>query len=135
MVQTPRYQEPRQPKKLRKQQPHQQTREQPHQPQPRQQHPRQQNPRQQLTTDLPKKKKVEFKAHAVTLADLESDMEWHSDSDGSYESADSFRSFDLIGEEREDSRVVSDSTPLASLRENKRRIPVKERLEQPNTCE
>ena len=136
MVQTPRYQEPRQPKKLRKQQPHQQTREQPHQQQPhqqqpRQQHPRQQQPRQQLTTDLPKKKKVAFKAQAISLADLDSDMDWKSDSDGSYESAYSYRSFDLIGEE--DCRLVTSSTPLASLRENKRRIPVKERLEQPNT--
>ena len=127
MVQTPRYQEPRQPKKLRKQQ----TRERPHQPQPHQPQPRQQNPRQQLTTDLPKKKKVEFKAQAVTLADLESDMEWHSDSDGSYESAYSYRSFDLIGEE--DRRLVTSSKPLASQIETKRRIPVKERLEQPNT--
>ena len=58
-------------------------------------------------------------------------MDWQSDSDGSYESAYSYRSFDLIGEE--DYRVVSDATPLASLRENKRRIPVKKRLEQPNT--
>jgi hypothetical protein len=87
-----------------------------------------------MTPALPKRKKVAFKAQAVTLADLESDMEWHgSDSDGSYESAYSYRSFDLIGEEREDSRVVSDNAPLASLRETKRRIPVKERLEQPNT--
>ena len=133
MVQTPRYQEPRQPKKVRNQLPHQQTRQQPHQPQPyqpqpqqpRQQHPRQQQPRQQLTTDLPKKKKVEYKAQAISLADLNSDMDWQSDSDGSYESAYSYRSFDLIGEE--DCRLVTSQT------ENKRRIPVKERLEQPNT--
>jgi hypothetical protein len=86
-----------------------------------------------MTTALPKRKKVDFKAQAISLADLESDMDWQSDSDGSYESAYSYRSFDLIGEELEDSRVVSDSTPLASLRETKRRIPVKERLEQPST--
>ena len=122
----PRYQEPRQQKKPRKPQPTQQhLREQPQ--------PRQHEPRHQMTPTLPKRKKVEFKAQAVTLADLESDLEWQSDSDGSYESAYSYRSFDLIGEEREDSRVVSDNTPLASLGETKRRIPVQERLEQPNT--
>ena len=88
--------------------------------------PSQKEPRQKSATALPKRKKVAFKAQAVTLADLESDMEWHgSDSDGSYESAYSYRSFDLIGEE--DCRLVTSQT------ENKRRIPVKERLEQPNT--
>ena len=87
-----------------------------------------------MTTALPKRKKVaNLKAQAISLADLDSDMDWQSDSDGSYESAYSYRSFDLIGEEREDSRVVSDNAPLASLGETKRRIPVKERLEQPDT--
>jgi hypothetical protein len=57
------------------------------------------------------------------LEDL-SDYEWEG-SDGSYESAYSYRSFDLIGEE--DCRLVTSQT------ENKRRIPVRERLEQPNT--
>ena len=100
----PRYQEPRQQKKPRKQQPQQQLHEQPQQQQPRQHHPRQHEPRHEMTPALPKRKKVAFKAQAVTLADLESDMEWHgSDSDGSYESAYSYRSFDLIGEERKDS--------------------------------
>ena len=135
MVHTPppRYQQPRQQKKPREQQPHQQqSREQPHQQQPRQQQPRQQEPRQQSTTAPPKRKKVAFKAQAITLADLDSDLEWSDDDSArSYGSARSYRSFDLIGEE--DCRVVSDATPLANPRENKRRIPVKERLEQPNT--
>ena len=67
---------------------------------------------------------------AKSMLDDLSDYEWEG-SDGSYESAYSYRSFDLIGEE--DCRLVTSSTPLASQTENKRRIPVKERLKEPNT--
>jgi len=92
--------------------------------------PSQKEPRQKSATVPAKRKKLFFKAQAVSLADLDSDQEWQSDSDESFTSARSYRPFDLLGEEDigEDSRVVSHTTPLATTRR-----PVKERLEQPHT--